>query len=308
MEMGLCMTKKRGLVIGGAALLTLLAVIFVPVGRDKRVTEKELHTLKKVNPFDYIDISFFGISPAGSVRLQKKQSGEDVMQTVTLRADKLLAENAAEVQTGNDVTVQGLKLGDIVKVSVMTNENNEQIRQKYGTELTELSREFVVKDIAEYVSDVAEIEGHTMFDNLKTKTENVLKAYFEKEKKTIAQSGLRYEGYYFLGCKNAEKVNGNPVKYNKLYVIYSTTVKTKDKKYNNFTPTKVYFPVCYRNFVKGTDGNITANLNEYERAGGVTLGYRFIQGFTDLTSMKHALLVADAVGYHGTCGGNLETP
>ena len=116
---------------------------------------------------------------------------------------------------------------------------------------------------------------------------------------------MQYEGYYFLGCKDVEKVTGSPAKYNKLYVVYSATVQTKDKKYNNFAPTKVYFPVGYQNIVKGTDGNITANLNEYDRSGGVTLGYQFIEGFTDLTSMKHALVVTEAVGYTGLAEARL---
>lgn len=280
-------------------------------GESKKVTVEGLNALKKVNPFDYMDVSFSGISPAGSIRLQKRESDESVMQAVTIRVDKTIEKAAngatmSEVEQGDDVTLQGLKLGDIVTVTAITDKNKEQLRQEYAAELTETSREFVVDGIAEYVSDAAELENHALFDKLKTQTETVLKAYFAKEKKTIAQSDMQYEGYYFLGCKDAEKVTGSPAKYNKMYVIYSATVKTKDKKYNDFTPTKVYFPVGYQNIVKGADGDITANLDEYDRSGGVTLGYQFIEGFTDLTSMKHALIVTEAVGYTGTVGGNLK--
>lgn len=280
-------------------------------GESKKVTVEGLNALKKVNPFDYIDVSFSGISPAGSIRLQKKESDESVMQAVTIRVDKIIekaADGAAmsEVEQGDDVTLQGLKLGDTVTVTAIIDKNKEQLRQEYAAELTETSREFVVDGIAEYVSDAAELENHALFDKLKMQTETVLKVFFTKEKKTIAQSDMQYEGYYFLGCKDAEKVTGSPAKYNKMYVIYSATVKTKDKKYNDFTPTKVYFPVGYQNIVKGADGDITANLDEYDRSGGITLGYQFIEGFTDLTSMKHALIVTEAVGYTGTVGGNLE--
>lgn len=280
-------------------------------GESKQVTVEGLNALKKVNPFEYIDVSFSGISPAGSMRLQKKESGESVMQAVGIRAEKVVAKGTkgtklSDVQQGHDVTLQGLKIGDTVTVTVLSDKNDKQLREEYASELTETSREFIVDDIAEYVSDAAELENHELFARLKTQTENVLKSFFAKEKKTIAQSGMQYEGYYFLGCKDAGKVTGSPAKYNKLYVVYSATVRTKDKKYNNFAPTKVYFPVGYQNIVKGVDGDITANLNEFDRPGGVTLGYQFIEGFTDLTSMKHALVVTEAVGYTGTSGGNLE--
>ena len=154
-------------------------------GESKQMTVEGLNDLKQVNPFDYIDASFSGISPVGSIRLQKKESAESVMQAVEIRAEKVVEKGAketklSEVQQGDDVTLQGLKLGDKVTVTILSDKNDKQLRQEYASELTETSKEFVVDNIAEYVSDATEIENHELFARLRAQTENVLKAFFNK--------------------------------------------------------------------------------------------------------------------------------
>lgn len=279
-------------------------------GESKTVTVEGLEPLKEVNPFDYLSVSFSGISPAGSIHIEKKTSSEEVMRAVSFRVEKIAEQSEkatlSEVQQGDTVTMQGVKLGDTLTVTAHTDESEKKLREIYGCRLTETSKEVVVENLAEYLSDAAELENHALFTRLKTQTESVLNSFFEKEKKSISQSGLQYEGYYFLNGKDSADQKDGQEKYNKIYMVYSATVKTADKKYNAFSPTKVYFPVGFQNIVKGTDGDMTTNLNEYDRKGGVSLGYQFMEGYTDLTSMKHALVVTEAVHYQGTSGGNLR--
>ncbi|MCH5267311.1 MAG: zinc-ribbon domain-containing protein [Lachnospiraceae bacterium] len=254
-------------------------------GEKKEFKVSDLEEVKKVNPFDYLEVTFEGISPSGNINLKKKDSGEKVMETVNFEAEPSY----------------NLRLGDKVTVTAKTWGDEQQLRTSYGSILSETTKEFTVEGLADYISDASELEKDDLFAKLKTQTETVLNAYFAGEQSSISQSDFKYEGYYFLGAKAADYYS----EYNKIYMVYSATIKSKDK-YNRFNPTKVYFPVEFRNIVKGTDGKMTVDLNSYSQKGGISLGYKWMNAYTDTTSMKNALVVTEGAKFDCTYGGALQ--
>ena len=51
---------------------------------------------------------------------------------------------------------------------------------------------------------------------------------------------------------------------------------------------------------------MTVDLNAFTRKGGITLGYKWMNAYTDLTSMKNALVVTEGASFDCTYGGELQ--
>lgn len=253
-------------------------------GAKKEFQVSGLGDVRAVNPFDYLEVSYEGISPSGRILLKKKDSEEMVMEAINFETEQM----------------NNLKVGDKVTVTAKTWADDQQLMTRYGCTLSETSKEFTVEGIAEYISDAAELENDELFAQLKSQTEDAINAYFAEEQASISQSDLKYEGYYFLNAKEV-----NYYEYNKIDIVYSATITSKDK-YNKFNPTKVYFPFEFKNIIKGTDGKMTVDLNRYTRQGGISLGYKWMNGYTDLTSMKNALVVTEGAKFECTYGGVLK--
>lgn len=258
---------------------------------DKKVEVKDLREIEKINPFDYVDVSFEGTSPEVRVNVVAKDDAPEVMDAVRF-------EDGVEGYA---------KAGDKIKVTTESNYSEEELRSTYGCQLTETEKEYTVENVDDYLFSNTDLEANAIFAEIKTQTETALKEDFANDS-SIAASGMTYVGYYFLTQKltDTDTYYGSYSDYNKLYVVYSAKIKSKDS-YNKFKATTVYFPVLFSNTVKKADGTFELNsYNSYRVEGGISLGYHWMDGYTSEADMKNALVVGQGTSYDCATGGSLK--
>lgn len=258
---------------------------------DKKVEVKDLREVEKIDPFDYVAVNYEGTSPEVQVDVDVKDDAPEVI------GDLRFEDN-----------VDGyVKTGDKIKVTVDSYESEEELRSAYGCELTETEKEYTVENVDDYLFSNTDLEANAIFAEIKTQTETALKEDFANDT-SIAASGMTYVGYYFLTQKltDTDSYYGSYSAYNKLYMVYSAKIKSKDS-YNKFKATTVYFPVLFSDTVKKADGTFElSSNNSYDVEGGISLGYHWMDGYTSEADMKNALVVGQGTSYDCVTGGALK--
>lgn len=251
-------------------------------GEDKEFEVKGLKKVKEINPFDDLTVEFSGISPNAKVEITS-DSSEDVISYIRFEADK----------------TSGIAKGD--KITVTVDVDEDYILKNYGCKLKETSKEYTCEDVDEYIIKYADISTEYL-ETIKTQAQDVINSYFAEEKEYIQAGKLTFEGVYFLTNKDVSTWSS----HNILDVVYSTTVKSKDK---SFKKTKVYIPVEFTDVQKYADGKYYVNLESYERKGSTSLEYSWwskVSGYTSIDTMYNELVVARKADYTEESSDNLK--
>lgn len=247
-------------------------------GEKYVMTVKGLEELRGVDPFDGLEVTYSGKSPNASVRFEYKGE-EDFINGYYFKADK----------------EDGLRVGD--KITVTCEVPDYAIDDK-GVKITSTTKEYTVENVEAYLEKLADVESKVLTD-IKTETEDVVNAYFTKEKDSLKKDELKYEGLYVLTKKDEDTWYG----YNTVYVIYSANVSCKvksgDKK---FKTTKVYFPVKFTEVIEGLDGKVTWKRYDYDDIQGKSgLEYGWfgeVEGYADGKDMYDELIGASKADYN----------
>ncbi|MCR5202510.1 MAG: zinc-ribbon domain-containing protein [Lachnospiraceae bacterium] len=253
------------------------------VGKSKTFEVKGLKEAKEYNPFDHITVSFDGMSPNASLNLEKDT--DENINSFTFEYDKSY----------------GLKLGDKVKITANCyysdgSKSVEEYFAKQGLKVTELEKEYTVENVDAYVTDPADLDDKIL-NNMKSGARDAISSYFASYKSYIKRGGYKYEGYYFLSSKNSSSWYNNNI----IYIIYSCTVKSKDK---DFKPTKVYFPVQFSNAIKYKDGTVgmedlSADQYDIKGSSGPSYGwFSKVKGYKKTGLMKNELLTTQKSNYN----------
>ena len=123
---------------------------------------------------------------------------------------------------------------------------------------------------------------------------------------TYAIDELQYEGEYLLVNK---QLGTYWYTANKLYLVYSTTVSSKEEP-DSFTTQKAYIVVGYENILVKKDGNIECDLSD----GSIVRGYdnfegtwySFEYGFLSGTNMYEYIIQKDLTDYTYEVSENLQ--
>lgn len=245
--------------------------------KGKEITEEVsgLEEAEAVNPFDGIDVTFSGISPNVTAEYTIKDNADPVYSAITYSFDKS----------------NGLKSGD--KVTVTAEADNSYLAENYGMVLSETEKEYTVEGVQSYVTSADQVPADILA-NMQKQAEDCISAYFASNADYISVSDTTYVGYYFLSAKNADTYSA----HNKIYLIYSGTVKSKEE--DGFAKTKVYFPVYFENIMMNADGTGYADLSNANIQGSSDLGYSWwstVSGYTDKAKMLNDLVTADKGNY-----------
>lgn len=205
-------------------------------------TVKNLEVVSEFDPFEGLNLSFYGISPNGEVDYDYAGVFLDKYDFVFDR----------EV---------GLRNGDNVVVS-LKNMDMSYYAQTYGSIPRETSKSYSVMGLEEYLEKYNDATDD--FKNMiKAEAEDSIYAYVANNyDESVSLKDLRYYGYIFGSAKDATYY------HNYIYPIYVGVVSHSE---GEFPETEVYFPVEFADLII-SDGRIT-----YEENNGIK-GYSQIDG------------------------------
>lgn len=123
-------------------------------------TVKGLEEVKKFNPFDYVTVSFSGISPDGSVTITPNYDKSE-MQYINFSANKN----------------SGLKVGDSITITASIWGSTDSFVEKFGSVLGKTEETYTVGSLARYISDISDIPEE-MYNKMDKQLRDVLAADF----------------------------------------------------------------------------------------------------------------------------------
>ena len=143
---------------------------------DKEYTVENLDEAKEVDPFETVSVTFEGIAPNGTARVNSNNS------TFSYSLDKS----------------SGLSNDDVVKVSI-GDDTSRYISQ--GMIVNETEREFTVEGLSAYAMKIDDIPQDIQ-DKMKSQTEDMIKADCSGWNEGNSLKSVDFIGYYFLAPKD----------------------------------------------------------------------------------------------------------
>ena len=198
----------------------------------------ELKEVDKFNPFDYVEVSFSGISPNVKVTITPNYEQPE-MQYISFSADK-----DSRLKNGDTITVTAL----------ISKSNEEKLAEKFGKIHGVTKKEYTVESLPYYVTKVDEIPSDTM-DKIISHGESVFRSYVERKwAKPENLIDVEYIGNYFLVDKNPWWISS----YTELYMVYKISAVNPERE----QPIEFYYYVCYSDITASADGTCTVNFDD----------------------------------------------
>lgn len=175
------------------------------LGNEKSYVVEGLPEIRPINPFDYLDIRFDGISPTGKVEMNIRSN--DVVSLYRFSASK----------------DHNLKNGDSIIITYKDTSDPAQT----GYVITETKREYEIVGLDSYLEKTDDLSSAD-FDALKSEFKDTLIAYrASKYKNTVSCGEPQYLGMIiFDGGKAA--------------AFYKATLSSQD---NSFSERVIYYPI-----------------------------------------------------------------
>lgn len=194
-----------------------------------------LEEVGKFNPFDYVEITFSGMSPSASMTINPNYDQKE-MQYVTFSSDK----------------THDLKNGDTFTVTASITSSVDTFVENFGVILGETEKEYTVDGLPYYATKASDIPSATL-DSMVSQGEDVFRAQVANGwSKPESLVDVSYIGNYFLSPKPDMVTYCN----NYIYLIYKITA-------NNPDPAETityYFYASFKDISVNPDDN-TANVD-----------------------------------------------
>lgn len=254
------------------------------IGKTKEYTVSDLKEAQTIDPFEYVTVTYSGISPNATVSIKINDDADSYIKTMHFQADK----------------TQNIAVGDKITVSVKT---EEATAAKHGYILSETSKEYECSKADQYITDITKISEDKLKSIQKEATDKIESYYAGfNSKYNVQYSNLTYDGSYVLEKKNSSYGNDNIV-----YLIYSATISADGDKYSKgIESTKIYMPVKFNDVVLKADESI--KYNTYTSIVGqssLSVGWNAINGYTEGDKMFKELITANKDSYTYQVDGNV---
>jgi hypothetical protein len=250
---------------------------------DITYTVTDLKEVDKFNPFDYVDISFSGISPYGSVEITPDYDQAEI-QYIKFSADK-----SSNIENGDTITITASISGSITSFA-----------EKFGSVLGETEKTYVCESLPYYATDVNDISEDNM-NAMIAQGEDIFRTYVnENWSNPDRLESVSYIGNYFLKAKGS-LLWGNT---NMLYLIYENQATNPDPEQT----VVFYYYVCFNNVTILPDGDWTADSYSapyykawYNYSGNYfAVGRYAYTGYEDLDSLVNDLIISRIDSYEYT--------
>lgn len=195
-----------------------------------------LEELAQYDPFEDLVVTFDGISPNGTVKID---SSNVKYYYINFEADRY----------------QGLKNGDKIKISVQNPDNLKRISVMDGIMVSKLEQEYTVEGLNAYVTQLSEIPQESL-DKMKSQSEDALKSYVAQNwGEAESLKGMTFLGNYFLISKG-NNIYGNLQNY--LYNVYKVDVANSEGEFS------YYWYTTFDTLMLLNDGTFSVDLNKYK--------------------------------------------
>ena len=218
----------------------------------KEYTVEGLEEAKGIDPFEYVEVTFKGISPNMTAEYEAKE------------VDREVGKLNYEFDRSRD-----LAIGDTVTLKVTTREDN---LSRYGIALNETEKTYSIESGDQYITDVAEIKEEFL-EKMQAEAEDILTAWQAKigdDYYKVSMSDPEYVGMVML--TNKTKASDNC-----LYLVYKA-----DFTDNRASTHALYFgelqdaylPVRFDGIVQYQDGAQAYETLQREIRGTMSNKYR----------------------------------
>lgn len=243
----------------------------------------DLEEVGSFNPFDYVTVSFSGVSPKGTVTITPDYNQSE-MQYVTFTADK-----TSDLKTGDTITVTANISGVV-----------ESFVEKFGCVLGKSEEIYTVDGLAKYISDVSDVP-EDMYNKMDKQLQDNFNAHVAQswaDKNAVQE--FENIGNYLVTLKDG--MSGSPNNY--LYYVYRVTITVADG--SDFT---YYWYGYFTDVLILADGTCSVDLSRYtvsesSSSWGYTSGdylecYEgyYVAGFADLDSFINQQIISKIENY-----------
>ena len=245
-------------------------------GEEKTFSVSGLEEVQEYDPFQNVTVQFTGTSPNAYAEVKLTDEAGEIEKEISYTLDKY-----NELAVGDTVTVTA-KVWD-----------EDYILEEYGYILGSTTKKFTCEGVDQYILKADDLDEEAV-DAMKETCKDTIEAYFAQNKEYISGSKITYEGYYFLTRKDQDSWYD----YNKVYMVYSVQVKSKDKSFKKKT---VYMPMEFSDIIKYTDGTMNISTST-SIEGSTSLSFDWfssVSGYLKKRDMESDLVTANKGEY--TC-------
>lgn len=255
---------------------------------DIQYTVKGLTEVGTFDPFEYVSVSFSGISSNGSVTITPDYDRTE-MQYVNLTVDKN----------------NGLKNGETIVVSASISGNAASFVERYGCTLGKTEKTYTVEGLSKYIADIEDVPEE-LYNKMDKQLQDSFNAYKANNWIPEASASLKLIGNYLCTLKDGMTESPN----NFLYYVYQ--VSYSDSILSDYT---YYWYGYFNDIMLLADGTCTVDLSRYtvsdsyryfgERSGDYlalytpedAYGELYVAGFADLESLFNQQIVTKLENY-----------
>lgn len=263
--------------------------------KDEKLKVDSLKKLKEFDPFEYVNITYTGISPNGNIQISSK---EGIPVNIMFDADKS----------------SNLSNGDVIKVTAISNSSNNTELKEYclmnGFIPTCNEKEYTVEGLSSYVQAIKEVPSDAM-KKMDSHAQDTFKAHVaDSWEDSESLVGIELIGNYLLTPKDPSI---SVDKQNYLYFIYKVTAgdpTTEDNKTDTFD---YYYYSYFTDIMLLEDGTCSFDLNSMKKAEGsmffgnvsgeaIAKDNYYYEGYGDLDSLfnKHVTTKISEYQYEST--------
>ena len=254
--------------------------------KDGESKVSKLEELETFDAFADVVVTFEGFAPDGTASFTYNGN---VLNSGDFSCDK----------------TTGLSNGDVIKIK-WDDSNIDSLAMSLGKVPASAEKEYTVSGLDEYVGTYADL-SEDFIKTLRSESEDTIYAYTAGHyDSTSALSDLSYAGYMVRLVKDPDDYYnffGKADSFNDVYIIYSGTVKSSE---GYFRPTRVYYPVRFKNVIKSGDQfSYTDNLG-IEGYSYIDGSWSSTNGYTNPVICYTEIIEAYRDVYKTECGDGFE--
>lgn len=254
--------------------------------KDGESKVSKLEELETFDAFADVVVTFEGFAPDGTASFTYNGN---VLNSGDFSCDK----------------TTGLSNGDVIKIT-WDDSNIDSLAMSLGKVPASAEKEYTVSGLDEYVGTYADL-SEDFIKTLRSESEDTIYAYTAGHyDSTSALSDLSYAGYMVRLVKDPDDYYnffGKADSFNDVYIIYSGTVKSSE---GYFRPTRVYYPVRFKNVIKSGDQfSYTDNLG-IEGYSYIDGSWSSTNGYTNPVICYTEIIEAYRDVYKTECGDGFE--
>ena len=228
-------------------------------------TVSGLGVAEEYDPFEHITVTFEGMSPEGSAKINKDNSSE--LDDIDFEIDKS----------------SGLKSGETINVTAMVKGGEDSFTRLYGKILSCKVKSYIVDGLDKYATELSEIPAE-LHDQMDQQLQNAFKSHAASSWVDGYSFEIKPVRNYLLKAKDGFNVSPD----NYLYYVYEVKYSYPKDKIKDFV---YYWYGYYTDIFVSKDGTGSVDLSKYKVSESARMwGGDYIEG--DYLELENGFYVA----------------